>query len=249
LRGLDSNYETADAVCLLYDGAAGSADGLAEVVARTLYGRSSAVIDIDLAGMTEDQAISTLLGSAPGLIGSDRALPLHALRRAPWQVVLFRGIDRCAVSIRDTITQALERGAFTDAMGRRLPLGAATVLLTAAAVDRAELLEPVLTRALLDSCTVITGDSGGFADAGRDAWLRREVLDPLAERFARQGYSITFDKIFVTWVSANAPSGDALGEFVDRQIAAPLVATLPAKRAALTATIVDSKPVFTAGSG
>jgi ATP-dependent Clp protease ATP-binding subunit ClpC len=244
LRGLDSNYETADAVCLLWGGAAGAADGLAELIARTLFGRSTSVIDTDLAGMTEDQSISTLLGSAPGLIGSDRALPLHALRRAPWQVVLFRGIDRCAVSIRDTITQALERGAFTDAMGRRLPLGAAVVLLTAPAIDQAELLEPVLGKPLLDVCTVVSGDAGAVSDTGRAAWLRREVLEPLARRFARQGYPITFDKAFVTWLDANAPAGDAMTDFVDGKVAAPLAAGLPAKRGALTATIVDGKPAF-----
>ena len=244
LRGLDSNYETPDAVCLLWNGAAGSADGLAEVVARTLFGRSTSVIDIDLAGMTEDQSISTLLGSAPGLIGSDRALPLHALRRTPWQVVLFRGIDRCAVSIRDTITQALEEGSFTDSMGRRLPLGAAVVLLTAPAVDRQELVEPVLSKPLINVCTVVSGEPGAVSDTGRAAWLRREVLDPLAGRFARQGYPVSFDKSFVAWVDANAPASDALGEFVDAKVAAPLAASLPNRRAALKATIVDGKPAF-----
>ena len=93
--------------------------------------------------MTEDQSISTLLGSAPGLVGSDRPLPLQELRRAPWQVVLFRGIDRCRASIRDTIAQA-SRGTFTDAMGRSLPLGAAVVVLTAP--DLTAELAPVALR-------------------------------------------------------------------------------------------------------
>jgi len=202
------------------------------------------VIDIDLAGMTEDQSISTLLGSAPGLIGSDRSLPLHALRRAPWQVVLFRGVDRCAVAIRDTITQALQQGSFTDAMGRRLPLGAAVVLMTAPAIDHAELLEPVLGKPLIAACTVVSGDVGGVSDSGRAKWMRREVLDPLAGRFARQGYPLTFDKAFVAWVDANAPAGDALSEFVDGSLAAPLAAALPRKRGPLTVSIVDGQPAF-----
>ena len=49
----------------------------------------------------EDQSISTLLGSAPGLVGSERSLPLHALRRTPWQVVLMRGVDRAAVGLHE----------------------------------------------------------------------------------------------------------------------------------------------------
>ena len=81
--------------------------------------------------------------------------------------------------------------------------------------------------------------------AGHDAWLRREVLDPLASRFARQGYTVTFDPAFVAWLSKSAPQGGAaLGDFVDRTVAPALAVSLPPDRAALTATIVDGKPVL-----
>jgi len=129
-------------------------------------------------------------------------------------------------------------------MGRQIPLGAAVVLMTAPAIDQAELLPAVLGKALIDVCTVVSGDAGAVSDSGRVAWLRREVLDPLAGRFARQGYPVSFDKAFVTWVDANAPAGDAVAEFVDNKVAAPLAAVLPGKRGPLTATIVDGKPAF-----
>ncbi|HEY8870104.1 MAG TPA: AAA family ATPase [Candidatus Limnocylindrales bacterium] len=119
LRGLDARQERPDAVILLCADAALAADALGATLARSIFGRDTARIDIDLSGMTDDSSISTLLGSAPGLIGSDRQLPLHELRRSPWQVVVLRGIDRCAPAIRDTIAAALAAGAFTDAMGRR----------------------------------------------------------------------------------------------------------------------------------
>ena len=135
LRGLDTNYERPDAICLLWGDAARGVDALSDALSRDLFGRAGAVIDIDLSGMTEEQSVSSLLGSAPGLVGSDRPLPLQALRRSPWQVVLFRSIDRCAVPIRDTIADALVRGSFTDSMGRVLPLGAAVVFLTAPTID------------------------------------------------------------------------------------------------------------------
>ena len=245
LRGLDSSYQKPDATVLLYGPAAATADQLTGLLARTLYGRASAVIDIDLAGMSEDQSISTLLGSAPGLVGSERSLPLHALRRTPWQVVLMRGIDRCSIAIRDTIAQAVERGSFTDAMGRTLPLGAAVVLLTAPAVETKELLEPVIGKQLLDACTVVAGAAGTVDDASHEAWLKREVLDPLASRFARQGYVVGFDGAFTTWLAKQAPqSGSDLTDFVDRTVAPALTATLPAERDALTATIVDDQPVL-----
>jgi len=248
LRGLDTNFQKPDAACLLYGAAAGAADSLAQVVASDLYGRAEAIIDIDLSGMTEDQSISTLLGSAPGLVGSDRSLPLHALRRAPWQVVLFRGVDRCAMSIRDVIAEALARGSFTDSMGRILPLGAAVVIMTAPAVETRELLEPVMGKALLDACTLTTGVAGTVDKADHDGWLKREVLDPLAGRFARQGYTVTFDPSFVAWLGTSAPqAGAALDNFVDQSIAPALAATLPRERGPLTATIRDGKPILVPG--
>ncbi len=249
LRGLDSNPARPDASLLLYGPAAPAADQLAELIARTLFGRSSAIIDIDLAGLTEDQSISTLLGSAPGLVGSDRSLPLQELRRAPWQVVLLRGIDRCAMSIRDTIAQALERGSFTDAMGRTLPLGAAVVLMSAPAVDQQALLAPVMSPGLLDSCDVVTGVAGAVSADARDAWLKREVLDPLAARFARQGYVLTFDARFLAWLAAALPTDGSATTFLDASVTPLLVASLPAKPGPLTVTVDHDRPAVVAGSG
>jgi hypothetical protein len=107
-----------------------------------------------------------------------------------------------------------------------------------------ELLEPVIGKPLLDACTVVTGTLGAVDAAGQDAWLKREVLDPLAGRFARQGYTVTFDPPFVAWLSKSAPQGAALADFVDRTVAPALATSLPSERGALTATIVDGKPVL-----
>ena len=245
LRGLDSNYQKPDATVVLYGPAASSADALADALARNLYGRAGALIDIDLAGMTEDQSISTLLGSAPGLVGSERSLPLHVLRRSPWQVVLMRGIDHCAMSIRDTIAVAVERGSFTDSMGRALPLGAAVVVLTAPDIADERLLEPVVSKPLIDAATVVSAAAGTVAATGQEAWLRREVLDPLASRFARQGYTITFDPKFLSWIEAqNRGASKSTTEFVDRSVTPALAATLPEERGSLVVTVEGDKPIF-----
>jgi ATP-dependent Clp protease ATP-binding subunit ClpA len=201
--------------------------------------------------MTEEQSVSSLLGSAPGLVGSDRSLPLHALRRSPWQVVLFRSIDRCAVPIRDTIAEALVRGSFTDAMGRVLPLGASIVMLTAPTIDAADLVAPLLGQQLAAVATVNTGAAGSVSGDDRAAWLRREVLDPLAARFERQGHPITFDQSFVDWLLARLnpdQSGQSVpaSEFVDSTVTPALAASLPEGMGPLTATIVDDKPTLRA---
>jgi len=190
-----------------------------------------------------------LLGSAPGLIGSDRSLPLHALRRSPWQVVLFRSIDRCAVPIRDTISEALVRGSFTDAMGRILPLGAAVVMLTAPTIDGADLVAPLLGQQLASVATINTGSAGSVSGDDRVAWLRREVLDPLAARFERQGHPLTFDQSFVDWLLAHLPA-DQTGQsvppsdFIDGTVPPALAAGLPSGTGPVVATIVDDKPTL-----
>ena len=167
--------------------------------------------------MTEEQSVSSLLGSAPGLVGSDRPLPLQALRRSPWQVVLFRSIDRCAVPIRDTIADALVRGSFTDSMGRVLPLGAAVVLLTAPTIDPADLIAPLMGQQLASVATIVTGTAGSVSADDRAAWLKREVLDPLAIAFRAPGSSATFDQSFVDWLLKQMPT-DATANRAPRDI-------------------------------
>ena len=251
LRGLDARRERPDAVILLCDGAAASATALAEALARIVFGRQTAVIDIDLSGMADDSSISTLLGSAPGLIGSDRALPLHELRRSPWEVVVLRGIDACAGAIRDTVAAALSAGSFTDAMGRRIPLGAALVVLTAPVVGTngdaptAALLAVRLGPALIATCDVICGTASSAAADARAAWIRRELLDPLAARLRRAGYGAAFDPAFIAWLDRSLPTDGSSPEgFLDQAVTAKIVSSLPPGPAKLTIGLVGDLPAI-----
>jgi len=254
LRGLDARRERPDAVVLLCDGAASAADGLSILLARTVFGRDTARIDIDLSGMADDSSISTLLGSAPGLIGSDRQLPLHELRRSPWQVVVLRGIDGCAVAIRDTVAAALASGSFTDAMGRRIPLGAAIVILTAPVVGAgangpaAAVLAVRLGPALVAAADVVTGNAGGAQQDARAAWVRRELLDPLTTRLARAGYDVAFDPAFIGWLEKHLPTdGTSPDGYLDREVTPRIVTGLPAGRRSITVGLVDDEPAVLPG--
>ena len=251
LRGLDARRERPDAVALLCDGTAAAVDPLASEIALRIFGRETARIDIDLAGLTDDSSISTLLGSAPGLIGSDRPLPLHELRRSPWQVVTFRAIDACAVSIRDTIASAIAKGSFTDSMGRSIPLGAAVILLTAPTVESPTdaptqaLLAARLGPALVGDCDVIAGVGAVATRSDREAWVRRELLDPLAARFARSGYTVSFDPAFITWLEHSLPSdGTPLDAFIDRAVTQAIAPSLPATPGPIQLEIRDGAPAL-----
>jgi len=248
LRGLDARRERPDAVVLLCDGASASSGQLASTLARLVFGRETAVIDIDLSGMTDDSSISSLLGSAPGLIGSERPLPLHELRRSPWAVVLFRGIDASGGTIRDTVAAALAAGSFTDAMGRRVPLGAAIVLLTAPAVGlngdmpASALLATRLGPTLVGACDVITGTTSGASANARASWISRELLDPLAARLARSGYAVTFDPALGAWLDRHLPTdGSSPEAFLDQWVTPRIVAGLPAS-GPIVVGVADDQP-------
>jgi ATP-dependent Clp protease ATP-binding subunit ClpC len=259
MRGLDAHPAHPDAVVLLCGPAADGADALAAAIARNLYGNASAVIPIDLGGLTDDSAISTLLGSAPGLVGSERSLPLQELRRTPWQVVLLRSVDRCAASIRSTIAGALAQGSFTDAMGRAMPLGGTIGLLTAAGIPppatsapgasagpppfQQEVLGALLGPDLVAACDVITfGGAASASDARR--WLQTEVLDPLAARFAAQGYQLTFEPGFVAWLATKVRPGDPDADaFVDRSVTPAIAAASAPEGGSLTVGVVNDQTV------
>jgi hypothetical protein len=239
-------------VVLLRGSAASAADPLARLLAGRLFGRETAIIDIDLAPMTEDSAISTLLGSAPGLVGSDRTLPLHTLRRSPWQIVVLRGIEACAMSVRDTVTSALAAGRFTDAMGRTIPLGAAIVILTAPTLDGGlpeALIDAALGPGLLAACDAVAGSAGTGA-GDRDAWIRTQLLEPLVARLGRSGYPAIATDGLVRWIAANLPTdGTAPERWLDRAVTAPLLASLPTAPGAVVLDAGPDGPVLAADNG
>ena len=217
-------------------------------MASSCCGRETAVIDIDLAPLTEDSAVSSLLGSAPGLIGSDRTLPLHALRRSPWQVVLLRGIEACASSIRDTVASGLATGRLTDAMGRTIPLGAAIVVMTAPGLDGGlpeAVLDAALGATLIGACDVIADASGPAAD-GREAWVRTQLVAPLLDRLARTGYPASATDALVTWIAANLPTdGTPPERWIDRAVTGPLLAALPDAPGSVTLDAGPAGPTLT----
>jgi ATP-dependent Clp protease ATP-binding subunit ClpC len=248
LRGLDSQAARPDAVVLLTGSAASAGDRLATAIASTIFGRATARIAIDLSSMTEDSTISTLLGSAPGLVGSDRALPLHDLRRNPRQVVLLAGIDRCATSIREVIAGALSAGSFTDAMGRTIPLSSAVVVATASEVitQDADQISMLLGQGLVSAADVLTTSppSPAVAAPGGPDFVTARLLDPLARRFARSGYNVTFDPDFVTWLRASVAGLPDPASWMDRNVTPALLGSRPPAPGSYRATMKDGAPVL-----
>jgi hypothetical protein len=168
---------------------------------------------------------------------------------------VFRSIDSCAVSIRDTIASALGKGSFTDAMGRKIPLGAAVVIATAPLVGAPEdgpaevALALRLGPALVGACDVVAGTGAVAVGTEREAWVRNELLAPLRARLARSGYDVTFEPEFVTWLERNLPTdGSPPDGFIDRSVTQVIAPALPQDPGPIRVGILQDRPVVTAGS-
>jgi hypothetical protein len=123
------------------------------------------------------------------------------------------------------------------------------VLLSAPTIDSGDLVAPLVGQQLTAAATLVAGTAGAGSDAVRAAWLRREILDPLASRFERQGHPLTFDESFTSWLLGQLPAdgsgqASAISDFMDRTVTPALAATLPPTPGPVTATIVDGKPAL-----
>ncbi|MEI7745353.1 MAG: hypothetical protein WCK58_16580, partial [Chloroflexota bacterium] len=129
---------------------------------------------------------------------------------------------------------------FTDAMGRRLPLGAAVVVMTSSTA-----VGGLSDAGLLAACDLVV-EAPPAETAGEDDVLR-VLLTPLATRFARNGITVTFDAAFSAWVAARIPGGEqAALDWLDRELAPALVASMPEGATELVARVDGDRPVLAA---
>ncbi len=104
---------------------------LAKALAEALFDDESALIRIDMAEYKDAGAISGLIGSRPGLIGSDQGGFLtEQVRRSPYSVVLFDEIEKAHPEVMDLMLGLLDEGRLTDAKGRLCDFTNTIVLLT-----------------------------------------------------------------------------------------------------------------------
>jgi ATP-dependent Clp protease ATP-binding subunit ClpB len=92
---------------------------LAKALAEALFDDDSALIRIDLGEYKDKSSVSGLIGSRPGLVGSDAGGFLtEQVRRSPYSVVLFDEVEKGHPEILDLLLGVLDEGRLTDAKGR-----------------------------------------------------------------------------------------------------------------------------------
>ena len=104
---------------------------LAKALAEFLFDNDDAVLRIDMSEYMEKHAVARLIGAPPGYIGYEEGGSLtEAVRRRPYQVVLFDEIEKAHPDIFNVLLQVLDEGHLTDGQGRRIDFANTLVLLT-----------------------------------------------------------------------------------------------------------------------
>ncbi|KAJ1948548.1 hypothetical protein FBU59_001542 [Linderina macrospora] len=94
---------------------------LCKALAQFLFDTESAIVRIDMSEYMERFAVSRLIGSPPGYVGSENGGELtEAVRRKPYSVILFDEIEKAHRDVANLLLQVLDEGHLTDSQGRKI---------------------------------------------------------------------------------------------------------------------------------
>ncbi|MBT8459164.1 MAG: ATP-dependent chaperone ClpB [Boseongicola sp.] len=167
---------------------------LTKTVAEFLFDDESAMVRIDMSEFMEKHAVARLIGAPPGYVGYDEGGVLtEAVRRRPYQVVLFDEVEKAHPDVFNVLLQVLDDGVLTDGQGRTVDFKQTLIILTSNLGSQALSQLP---------------------DGGDASQARRDVMDAVRAHFRpeflnRLDETIIFDRL----------SRDDMGGIVDIQLA------------------------------
>ncbi len=104
---------------------------LTKALADFLFDDSSAMIRIDMSEYMEKHSVARLIGAPPGYVGYDEGGALtEAVRRRPYQVVLFDEIEKAHPDVFNVLLQVLDDGRLTDGQGRTVDFSNTIIVMT-----------------------------------------------------------------------------------------------------------------------
>ncbi|MGB1999072.1 MAG: ATP-dependent Clp protease ATP-binding subunit, partial [Candidatus Puniceispirillaceae bacterium] len=104
---------------------------LAKALAEFLFDDDSAILRIDMSEYMEKHAVARLIGAPPGYVGYEEGGALtEAVRRRPYQIVLFDEIEKAHPDLFNILLQLLDEGRLTDGKGRHVDFRNTMILLT-----------------------------------------------------------------------------------------------------------------------
>ncbi len=104
---------------------------LTKALAGFLFDDEHALLRIDMSEYMEKHAVSRLIGAPPGYVGYDEGGALtEAVRRRPYQVVLFDEIEKAHPDVFNVLLQVLDDGRLTDGQGRTVDFKNTLIIMT-----------------------------------------------------------------------------------------------------------------------
>ena len=104
---------------------------LTKAVAAYLFDDDNAMVRIDMSEFMEKHSVSRLIGAPPGYVGYDEGGVLtEAVRRRPYQVVLFDEVEKAHPDVFNVLLQVLDDGILTDGQGRTVDFKQTLIILT-----------------------------------------------------------------------------------------------------------------------
>ncbi|MBU6318091.1 MAG: ATP-dependent chaperone ClpB [Alphaproteobacteria bacterium] len=118
---------------------------LTKALAEFLFDDEQAVLRLDMSEYMEKHAVARMIGAPPGYVGYEEGGALtEAVRRRPYQVILFDEIEKAHPDVFNTLLQVLDDGRLTDGQGRTVNFNNTLIVMTsnlgahALAEDRSE---------------------------------------------------------------------------------------------------------------
>jgi ATP-dependent Clp protease ATP-binding subunit ClpB len=104
---------------------------LTKALAGFLFDDETALVRLDMSEYMEKHSVSRLIGAPPGYVGYEEGGALtEAVRRRPYQVVLFDEIEKAHADVFNVLLQVLDDGRLTDGQGRTVDFRNTLIIMT-----------------------------------------------------------------------------------------------------------------------
>src|SRR6195952_898323 len=104
---------------------------LTKALAEYLFNDETAMVRLDMSEYMEKHSVSRLIGAPPGYVGYDEGGALtEAVRRRPYQVVLFDEVEKAHPDVFNVLLQVLDDGRLTDGQGRTVDFRNTLIIMT-----------------------------------------------------------------------------------------------------------------------
>lgn len=127
---------------------------LTKALAEFMFEDDTAILRLDMSEYSEKHSVARLIGAPPGYVGYDEGGALtEAVRRRPYQVILFDEVEKAHPDLFNTLLQVLDDGRLTDGQGRTVDFKNTLIIMTSN----------------LGADALASGEEGEVSDAARES--------------------------------------------------------------------------------